>query len=157
MKDAALTRFMAKVDKTNSCWLWTGARMRKYGKFKIASYKLVPAHRASYEHFIGPIPDGYEVDHLCYTPLCVNPGHLEAVTSAENKRRAAARKTHCKHGHEFTPENTYRGVSGHRSCRACHRTNEARRTAADPERVRAQNKAAQERQRSKKRAERTAA
>ena len=71
------------------------------------------AHRLAYEQAKGPIPDGLVIDHLCNTTACVNPDHLEAVTHSENMKREVdrgrqynIRKTHCKHGHEFTPENT---------------------------------------------------
>lgn len=84
-------RFWALVDKTGECWLWTGGRGGKtsqYGIFRsVAGEKHTPAHRIAYELEVGPIPAGYEIDHLCSTPLCVTPAHLEAVTPAENKRR----------------------------------------------------------------------
>jgi hypothetical protein len=48
---------------------------------------MVLAHRASFEAFVGPIPEGMEIDHLCYVPSCVNPEHLEPATRAENNRR----------------------------------------------------------------------
>lgn len=77
-------------------------------------------HRFSYEHFVGPLADGFEIDHLCRNRGCVNPAHLEAVTRLENCRRGAyAQKTHCKHGHEFTPDNIYWNRGKHRQCRAC--------------------------------------
>lgn len=80
-------RFEVKVDKASpgGCWLWTGANNGRYPVFQKGGRY---AHRWSYEHHVGPIPEGYEVDHLCRVTLCVNPAHLEAVTPQENKRRA---------------------------------------------------------------------
>lgn len=128
-------RFWQKVDKSAGCWLWTGAQHPAgYGHIKIAG-KVEAAHRVSYEMAHGPIPDGLVIDHLCRVPACVNPDHLEAVTLVENTMRGEgymaqqARKTHCKHGHEFTIANTYRWRSA-RICRACARTRSARRSVA---------------------------
>lgn len=98
------------------CWLWLGAEQRGYGYIG-----RTPAHRRAYETFVGPIPAGLHIDHLCSVRACVNPAHLEPVTQEENNRRAYARmrsagvvrrvseekrKTHCKAGHEFSAENT---------------------------------------------------
>lgn len=83
------------------------------------------AHRLAYVAFRGPIPAGLQIDHLCRNRACVNPAHMETVTSRENTIRGEgptavnARKSHCIHGHEFTPENTYASPSGRRVCRAC--------------------------------------
>ena len=119
-------RFMAKVrvDHESGCWIWIAARWPDgYGAFRSGDRK-VRAHRWSYVHHKGPIPDGLILDHLCRNPSCVNPYHLEAVTHQTNTLRGIgpaaihAKKTHCDHGHEFTPENTYRGKFG-RSCRRC--------------------------------------
>lgn len=80
-------------------------------------------HRIVHEARIGPIPDGYDVDHLCFVRSCVNPQHLEAVTPQENSRRAFARKTVCKNGHQL-PAFT----SGqNRPCAPCHRDRESLR------------------------------
>jgi hypothetical protein len=122
---AILARFMSKVNKTSDCWLWTAyCNPAGYGKFAIGRLPQWYAHRWSYTQFVGPIPDGLQIDHLCRVKACVNPDHLEAVTGAVNTRRAADVVTHCPKGHEYTPENTYvnntkRGPM--RDCRECHR------------------------------------
>lgn len=116
-------RFWAKVEKTDSCWLWIASRgFGGYGRFypgRPAASRA--AHRVSYEWAKGPIPDGLELDHLCRVRECVNPDHLEAVTHAENVRRAraATAKDYCYRGHEFTPENTLIDRDGWRRCREC--------------------------------------
>lgn len=78
----------------NGCWEWQGATALGYGYLHIGQTDGSPkrfrmrAHRASYEIARGAIPDGLDLDHLCFNKLCVNPSHLEAVTGAENARRA---------------------------------------------------------------------
>lgn len=138
-------RFWAKVEKARKCWLWTGAHSPVgYGQFWVGpGRKWMPAHRFAYEYFVAPIPAGLEVDHLCRNPPCVNPAHLEVVTSRENVLRSdgvAAKngaKTHCINGHEFTPENTrvylFRG-GWHRACRECQRLRGIRNRAMTRER-----------------------
>lgn len=89
-------------------------------------YKHWFTHRLAFEAWMGPIPHGLVIDHLCRVPACCNPAHLEAVTVWENTLRgdnpmaAKARKTHCKRGHAFTDENTRRR-DGRRECWTCHR------------------------------------
>lgn len=135
-------RFWEKVDRSggpDACWLWTASQQGGgYGQFWTGS-QLQVAHKYSYELVHGPVPDGMEVDHVwargCTNRHCVNPAHLEAVPQQINNLRSNslsaqnARKTHCKHGHEFTPENTYvrPGVRGGRDCMTCRREIELRR------------------------------
>lgn len=80
-------RFMEKVRIIDGCWVWIGAiTWDGYGRFRLPD-KTVKAHRWSYQHFVGRLPDGLTVDHLCGTRSCVNPNHLEPVTMVENLNR----------------------------------------------------------------------
>lgn len=123
---SVLDRFWERVDKTESCWLWTGALHKGYGRIQNAGVDH-QAHRFSYELHVGPIPDGLVLDHLCRVRHCVNPAHLEPVANGENVRRGEgpfmqnARKETCVRGHDFTPENTKRRQNGARVCRTCQR------------------------------------
>lgn len=118
------------------CWPWRWSLYRSgYGQ---SGYKGRPimAHRAVYLEMVGPIPEGLELDHLCNNRVCVNPNHLEPVTHAENRRRSMIRRTHCRHGHAYTPENCYyHPKTGDRHCIACRTRNTKalapRRTAAN--------------------------
>lgn len=78
-------RFNEKVTRDgNGCWRWTGTRDRHgYGQIRV-SKRLVYAHRVSFELVHGPIPEGKVIDHMCFTPECVNPDHLRAVSRQEN-------------------------------------------------------------------------
>jgi hypothetical protein len=128
------SRFWAKVEKTDTCWLWTGATQTN-GYGRVAWDGKVPlAHRVSYELENGPVPDGLHLDHLCRVRNCVRPDHLEPVPQRTNTLRGTgltavnARKTHCVRGHEFTPENTgSRPDRPQRICRACKRLQNAAR------------------------------
>lgn len=83
-------------------------------------------HQLIYERLVGPIPIGYEVDHLCRVRGCCCPFHLEAVTHRVNALRGTSRnavnaaKTECLRGHPFDELNTYiRPDNGGRNCKAC--------------------------------------
>jgi hypothetical protein len=131
------------------CWEWIAGKAwnrgrpesGRYGRFYIDG-KEMQAHRFSYEHYIGPIPEGLELDHLCEYKPCVNPLHLEAVLHIENVRRcgslagtkasAALRHnmTHCAKGlHEWTKENTITDKRGFRQCRTCNKARQRRNYA----------------------------
>ena len=119
-------RFAARTrQQDDGCIVWTGGKtLGGYGMFASRptrqNGRLDMAHRWAYEHSVGPIPSGFDIDHLCRNRACVNTDHLEPVTRQENIRRAAAFKTHCKSGHAFTYENTYiRPGTVHRRCRTC--------------------------------------
>lgn len=121
-------KFWSLMDKNieNGCWNWTGAighwgygnlKWDKDGKYK-------RAHKLAYELVIGPIPEGLVLDHLCRNRACCNPSHLEPVTMKENLHRGLqGNKTHCPHGHPYSPENTWIEKNGTRHCRECHRQN----------------------------------
>jgi hypothetical protein len=134
MERTAPGRFWAKVDKRgpDDCWEWQAALTRGgYGTFVVTKNpkRMARAHRFALELVNGTAPDGL-VCHKCDNPLCVNPSHLFIGTNTDNMRDCADKgrikqqqKTHCKAGHEFTPENTYTGHSMNgrprRTCRQC--------------------------------------
>lgn len=127
------------------CWEWIASLNGKsgYGTLNVRG-RATLAHRASYEEFVGPIPEGHEIDHLCRNRKCINPEHLEPVTSSENHRRSPtdkasihAKKTHCPKGHEYTPENTWMQPQWKyphrfaRVCRTCYPTRDHLQTLAE--------------------------
>lgn len=127
-------RFWEKVEKTDGCWLWTASLTNKgYGEFRLNEPSPILAHRVAYELAHGPIPPGLFVCHHCDNPPCVRPDHLFLGTQKDNAqdmvrkgRHANTKKTHCKHGHPFTSENTGRGRNGSRTCITCARTRHRR-------------------------------
>jgi hypothetical protein len=115
----------------SGCWLWTGAANNGYGRIYVEG-RLLYAHRVVYEATVGPIAEGYTLDHLCRITLCVNPAHLEPVTIGENVRRGikGVLTTACPQGHPYDDINTRVRANGHRVCRTCHRERERARQRA---------------------------
>jgi hypothetical protein len=94
MDKRTLVRFMAKVQVTDGCWLWTAsARTDGYGQFRHLGYGTTPGatHRLSYEHHVGPIPEGMHVLHRCDVKRCVRPDHLYVGDRSDNMQDAADR------------------------------------------------------------------
>lgn len=113
-------RFWAKVEKTDTCWLWTGAlNSRGYGCFAVGGVSQL-AHRVSYQALNGAIPDGLTIDHLCCVKHCVRPSHLEAVTLRENCQRYARTIERCRHcGAPLTSRKRSDKRATQRHCQPC--------------------------------------
>ncbi len=125
-------RFWRRVRiRDDGCWEWTASRSKDgYGQFYRDGNLRIYAHVYSYTHYVGPVPDGHELDHKCRFRACCNPIHLEPVTHRVNCLRGEspfakkARQTHCKNGHEFTRDNTIVTIkrgNPTRECLACSR------------------------------------
>jgi hypothetical protein len=124
----------------NGCWLWQRYRSRKgYGQVWLPGRRGMQfTHRVVYEHLVGPIPDGLQIDHLCRVRACCRPDHLEPVTSGINTLRGAtvnaenASRTHCPRGHELAGENLDPSDlrRGYRACATCMRLRNAENAAA---------------------------
>ena len=120
---------LSKIIKKEGCWEYQGSTVRGYCRIQLKGIGH-QAHRVSYETFIGEIPEGLTIDHLCENKICINPDHLEAVTMKVNVLRGTAvsainaRKTHCNKGHEFSGRNLVmkkksKSSGMERVCRIC--------------------------------------
>lgn len=123
-------RLLARIEIGPDCWNWTGLiDARGYGQMRLRYGDAArKAHRLCYEQFVGPIPEGLQLDHLCRNRLCVNPDHLEPVTNRENTLRgdapnAVAHRTGiCQRGHQMETL-----PNGRRRCRKCENEGQMRR------------------------------
>ena len=131
----AIERFEEKIvrDGVTTCWHWGGGANPHYGSFaKVTTRgaeKRVLAHRYSYQHHVGPIPDGLCLDHICRNKLCVNPAHLRPVTHSENMYAIPVEirsrpQTLCANGHLLDGDNIIWSKGSktgklERACRTC--------------------------------------
>jgi len=93
-------RFWTHVEKTETCWLWTGAVQNSgYAMVRVPGRKMRVAHRIAYQMCVGPIPDGSVIDHKCRVRHCVNPDHLQAVSPRENAENIDVTPENNKTGH----------------------------------------------------------
>lgn len=135
--DPTLERIMQRITPgRNGCWLYAGATTMGYGVIKDKGRQR-KVHIIVYESVHGNVPDGLELDHLCHNNdltclggtncihrRCFRPDHLEAVPHLINTQRgnhANRDATHCRKGHEYTPDNTYAPDDKRRFCRQCRR------------------------------------
>jgi hypothetical protein len=118
-----ISNFWSKVTESGDCLEWNGVIDRHgYGR-----YNKQLAHRFAYQYITEDLDNNLQIDHLCRNRRCVNPEHMEQVTSKENTLRGTgitanfAKTTHCPQGHIYDEANTYYTPSGSRTCRACNR------------------------------------
>lgn len=132
-----IDRLLARVVFTpgpleTDCWVPTYSHKQHdrdgYARVKVGErphIKAVVAHRLTFEHFVGPVPDGLELDHLCRVRACCNPTHVEPVTHQINVLRGmttgaiAVRSGLCKRGHSLV--DAFVMKQGSRACRECNR------------------------------------
>ena len=100
---SVVSRFWAKVQKTDDCWLWTGKpNPDGYGLLWVST-RMINAHVVSYQIHVGMVPKGMQVDHTCHVRNCVNPAHLRVVTRKQNQEN--------RDGVGANNTSGYRGVS----------------------------------------------
>lgn len=145
MSNKDIDRFLGKIEKTKSCWLWLGSRSGKgYGSFWLNGRKRPASQVAWSMANKQSFPSGMFACHTCDNPKCVNPDHIFVGTPKDNTQDAILKnrfkpvpkghrglwqkaKTHCIHGHEFNFENTIIRSNGCRGCLACRRITEKNR------------------------------
>lgn len=94
-------KFKARTVREGDCLVWTaGQKSSGYGKI-MADGRSQPVHRWAYERFVGPIPEGMDIDHICFNRLCCEPSHLRVTTRKQNVEN-----------HQGAPVNSTTGVRG---------------------------------------------
>lgn len=145
----AFLRFITKIEVSETqfyngspCWIWKGLTnsVTGYGEFKIDAHRksVLPRsspHRYAYQYFVGAIPDGEEIDHLCHTRNCANPLHLRTLTHGDNqanRRNCYVNSGQCKNGHKMEGDNVRVDKNGRKKCKACNREKVAEFYARNP-------------------------
>lgn len=133
-------RFWSRVTEDGDCWIWTGSKDRHgYGQIRLMQPdgRLMYAHRFAYESMVVEIPEGLVLDHLCRTPACVNPDHLDPVPNRVNVQRGMAGYHHgnrdkplCQRGLHDMKTNAHVRKNGSRYCRPCANERERARRKA---------------------------
>lgn len=121
------------IDPIKGCWFLKNNKLNNYSAAPIVNGYRENIHVWAYKYFVGEIPDNYDVDHRCSIKACWNPDHLQVLSKSDHSKTTWARgerkstrnqhtnKIHCKHGHEFTLDNTKIRSDGVRICRECLR------------------------------------
>lgn len=89
-------RWFGWDEDADGCWLYNGTLSHGYGIVAFNGRPML-AHRASYETWVGEIPEGMVICHSCDKPRCINPAHLFAGTQGENLSDMYGKRRH-SHG-----------------------------------------------------------
>lgn len=121
--------YLRTFNDGSGCWTWTGT-VKADWNYGVTSWqgRQVLVHRLSHELFVGPIPEGLTIDHLCENTLCVNPAHLDPCTNVENHDRWARRRKVCRNGHSLA--DVQPNERGFRPCPTCITAAKERKSAA---------------------------
>lgn len=127
------------VVQPNGCVEWTGSTNPRYGMIAVGGKKNKTTHVIAWEHYMGPVPEGLELDHLCRNTLCWNITHLEPVTKKVNQLRGTAGQvhrqrfakiTHCPSGHSYAEDGYVENKTNKRKCNGCRRDRARRKRNA---------------------------
>jgi hypothetical protein len=123
----------------NGCWLLAMKPTKDGYVLSPRRFPHTVIHRLSYETFVGPIPQGLEIDHLCRVRNCVNPAHCyRGISFAAVNHK----KTHCDHGHELSGDNLYIRPGNRRGCKTCNKEAARRYVARKKQQMQATGDAA---------------
>lgn len=131
-----IDRFISKLENgPNGCILSTYSTgshgYSQVGWVENSQRTMVLGHRLAWEVFMGPIPSGMTIDHICHNRRCVNLAHLRLLSLPDNARgNGQIDKTHCPSGHPYSGSNLYLDPKGYRRCRECMKISKAKAKAS---------------------------